>query len=95
MKEKIKYAERFKTYEAKGRRVCEREDGTFYQECIKIEDAKGDQGVTKEQLLYSSLMEDFDEFAIEKKSNFLQIVLVALGIMLILIVGIIIWKKRN
>ncbi|MBU1682479.1 right-handed parallel beta-helix repeat-containing protein [Patescibacteria group bacterium] len=63
MKEKRDYAELYKTYENKGWFACELPEGGVDEECKEREDAKGNQGVPKEQLYYSSLMEDFDEFA--------------------------------
>ncbi len=62
MKEKAEYAEKYKTYEAKGWIACEQSDGSIDEECERREEAKGDQGVPREQLLYSSLMEDFEAF---------------------------------
>lgn len=75
MKEKIEYAKEHKTYEAKGWIACEQDNGNIDEQCKQREEAKGDQGVPKEQLFYSSLMEDFEAFAdnsvFQKISSFL------------------------
>jgi parallel beta-helix repeat protein len=94
MKQKLKYAEIHKTYEAKGWFSCELADGTLDQECIKREEAKGDQGVPKEQLFYSSLMENFDEFVVDNNNFYGRVIIITLIIILIIFIGAIIWKKR-
>lgn len=65
MREKRRYAEEEKTYEAKGWFVCENGDGTVDEACRQREEAKGNQGVPRELLRYSSLMEDFDVYVKE------------------------------
>ncbi|MBN1258757.1 hypothetical protein JXA05_03295, partial [Candidatus Peregrinibacteria bacterium] len=60
---KREYAENNRTYERKGWMACEQPDGTIDADCQKREEAKGEQGVPREQLLFSSLMENFDAFA--------------------------------
>ena len=62
MRQKKAYADEHRTYEAKGWFACELEDGTVAEACREQEEAKGNQGVPREMLLYSSLMEDFDAF---------------------------------
>lgn len=63
MKEKIKYAKENETYKAKGWIACEKADGSMDEQCKQREQAKGgEQGVPKEQLFYSSLMENFEIF---------------------------------
>lgn len=69
MKEKRDYAEENKTYEYKGWMACEQPDGKIDEECRIREESKGNQGVPKEELLYSSLMENFDEFATKEAEN--------------------------
>jgi hypothetical protein len=61
---KREYAELHKTYEPKGWFRCELADGSIDEECRKSEEAKGDQGVPREMLLYSSPMADFDAFVV-------------------------------
>lgn len=70
MREKREYAELHTTYEPKGWFACELADGSIDGECKKREEAKGNQGVPREMLLYSSLMVDFDAFAVAQgKTN--------------------------
>lgn len=66
MLQKLKYAHHNKTYVPKGWVSCEKEDGTIDQDCVKQEEAKGNQGVPREQLFFSSLMSDFDVFVKEE-----------------------------
>jgi parallel beta-helix repeat protein len=73
MKEKRAYAETHKTYEAKGWFSCELPNGTIDEECRIREEAKGNQGVPREQLFYSSLMENFDDFVVENEINQLDV----------------------
>jgi hypothetical protein len=63
MKENVAYAHEHGTYQAKGWIACEKADGSIDEACRRREEAQGDQGVPREQLLYSSLMEDFEAFA--------------------------------
>ncbi|MBU0706254.1 right-handed parallel beta-helix repeat-containing protein [Patescibacteria group bacterium] len=72
MKEKREYGEVNKTYEAKGWFVCELPDGGVDEACRKKEEAKGNQGVPKEKLFYSSLMENFDDFSVEDKDPIIE-----------------------
>jgi parallel beta-helix repeat protein len=65
---KKRYAEIEKTYEAKGWMSCETQQGILDEECVERESAKGEQGVLKEMLFFSSLMENFNEFAISEVS---------------------------
>lgn len=67
MKEKKEYAEKHKTYEWKGWWVCLKEDNSVDLECQEREEAKGKQGMPREELHYSSLMEDFDAFAVPEE----------------------------
>jgi len=75
MGKKIEYAKANETYKAKGWMACEKADGSVDEECRQREEAKGNQGVPREQLVYSSLMENFDLFIsgsfVEKISSFL------------------------
>lgn len=76
MKEKVEYAKKYETYSAKGWMACENNNGTIDEICKKREEAKGEQGVPRKMLFYSSLMEDFDLFVEEnllgKISNVLR-----------------------
>ncbi len=62
MLEKLDYAKENETYKAKGWIACEQTDGSIDEQCKQREEAKGEQGVPKEQLIYSSLLENFDVF---------------------------------
>jgi parallel beta-helix repeat protein len=97
MKEKRDYAEEHKTYEHEGWVPCELSEGEIDEDCIKKENAKGGQGVSKEQLFYSSLMENFDEFVIEE-SFFDKLhvkIIIVISVLIILILVIFLFRKKH
>jgi len=92
MKAKKDYAEKYKTYEAKGWFKCELPDGSINSQCIEQEKAKGNQGIKRELLFYSSLMENFDEFVIHESKNSLRKLIIFITVFSI-VLGIIYIKK--
>jgi parallel beta-helix repeat protein len=66
MREKLKYARENKTGEMQGWMACTKEEGGVDEDCLEREIANGVRGIPAEQLLYSSLMDNFDEFVIDE-----------------------------
>lgn len=96
MKQKRSYAEEHQTYREKGWFACEREDGSIDEICRAQEEAKGDQGVPREMLLYSSLMEDFDAYA--SGGFYLEgwpVFLIAAGLIVSMITILLIRRRRK
>ncbi len=67
MSQKVKFANDNNTYVPKGWVSCELDNGTIDQECVIREESKGNQGVPKEQLYYSALMDYFDDFVLNNE----------------------------
>ncbi|MCD4705287.1 right-handed parallel beta-helix repeat-containing protein [bacterium] len=66
LKSKIKKAENEKIFKEKGWFACEIEEGLVDKECVKKEEAKGNQGMPRDLFVFEPLMENFDEFVVKK-----------------------------
>jgi parallel beta-helix repeat protein len=63
LQEKLRIAEREDTFTQKGWFYCEVEEGKVDKDCVERERQKGNQGVPREYLPYSSLMYNFEVFS--------------------------------
>ena len=69
MLQKLKLAEDDDTFSQKGWFSCEVREGEIDKECAEKERQKGNQGVPREYLLYSSLMHNFESFALDELTD--------------------------
>lgn len=65
MEDKLRYANNHRTYDSQGWMSCLSGDGWLDENCVEREMSVGIRGVAPNLLLYSSLMDDFDNFIIE------------------------------
>ena len=68
IQQKKTVADRDGLWEEKGWFSCETEEGVIDEECLALENAKGNQGIPYEWMVFEPLMADFDEFAITVES---------------------------
>ncbi len=64
IREKKEIAERDAIWEPKGWFGCETAEGVIDEECLAREEAKGNQGIPREWMVFDPLMTDFDTYTI-------------------------------